>query len=355
MIVEINADERIAALIVFDVEDFDAAIAELDARYVAGEAAADTHTWSVISSVFAALRRRELPSTTTDFVDIDHRKGTAFAPGELMEYLRAGWEINQEVRPYVEAVHRLNSLGAVVTHSAQLTSREGFEAEWRTIDIMTVDGDLINRCELFDEADLDAALARFEELSRGAATGKRGKPSDRTLCGALRRPATGTPWRRCWPTTSAVTIAVGVVSAGIQHGRDADMANMRTVVDLWITNVTSTIIATRGERLVLMRTHFSGSDQGPEAFLTDVLGLVEIDADERIVGDRVIRPRRLRRRLRRTRRTLPRRRSRRPRAHVVRYRTGLTPRSIGANCPPRQRTAISDRPPAGGSFRARRA
>ena len=31
---------------------------------------------------------------------------------------------------------------------------------------MTVDGDLINRCEIFDEADLDAAIARFEELSR---------------------------------------------------------------------------------------------------------------------------------------------------------------------------------------------
>ena len=33
---------------------------------------------------------------------------------------------------------------------------------------MTVDGDLVNRCEVFDEADLDAALARFEELSRPA-------------------------------------------------------------------------------------------------------------------------------------------------------------------------------------------
>ena len=34
--------------------------------------------------------------------------------------------------------------------------------------IVTVEGDLINRCELFDEADIDAALARFDELSRPA-------------------------------------------------------------------------------------------------------------------------------------------------------------------------------------------
>ena len=33
--------------IVFDLEDFDAAIAELDARYIAGEAAAHARTWSV--------------------------------------------------------------------------------------------------------------------------------------------------------------------------------------------------------------------------------------------------------------------------------------------------------------------
>ena len=31
---------------------------------------------------------------------------------------------------------------------------------------LDVEGDLINRSELFDEADLDAALARFDELSR---------------------------------------------------------------------------------------------------------------------------------------------------------------------------------------------
>ena len=32
------------------------------------------------------------------------------------------------------------------------------------LDLLTVEGDLINRGEIFDEADLDAALARFDEL-----------------------------------------------------------------------------------------------------------------------------------------------------------------------------------------------
>ena len=54
-VVEIDADERIVAAVTFDLEDFDAAIAELDARYLAGEAAAHARTWSVV----AAVRRNQ--------------------------------------------------------------------------------------------------------------------------------------------------------------------------------------------------------------------------------------------------------------------------------------------------------
>ena len=63
---------------------------------------------------------------------------------------------------------------------------------------------------------------------------------------------------------------------------------MRAIADLWILNMTSTVIATRGERLILLRAHYSGRDQGPEAFHTEVLGIVEIDADERIVADEML-------------------------------------------------------------------
>ena len=48
------------------------------------------------------------------------------------------------------------------------TSQEGFDAEWRVVDVLTVEGDMINRCEIFDEADLDAAIARFDQLSQPA-------------------------------------------------------------------------------------------------------------------------------------------------------------------------------------------
>ena len=54
---EIDAEERIMASVTFDPDDFDAAFAELDARYLAGEAAAHAHTWSIIAGAYAALNR----------------------------------------------------------------------------------------------------------------------------------------------------------------------------------------------------------------------------------------------------------------------------------------------------------
>ena len=69
---------------------------------------------------------------------------------------------------HIEAVHRLSRPRSGRHPRGEGTSQEGFDAEWREVDILTVDGDLINRCELFDEADIDAALARFDELSRPA-------------------------------------------------------------------------------------------------------------------------------------------------------------------------------------------
>ena len=59
-IAEIDAEERIVAYVAFDPDDFDAAIAELDARYLAGEAASYAQTWSSFAIAFAGFNRREL-------------------------------------------------------------------------------------------------------------------------------------------------------------------------------------------------------------------------------------------------------------------------------------------------------
>ena len=283
-IVEINADERIAALVMFDLDDFEAAIAELDARYLAGEASAYAHTWSVITRGHAVLNRRELPPTTTDLVSIDHRRGPAFAPGEGIQYLQAGIDLDQDIRTYVEVVHRLSDLGAVCTHVGHGISREGFDAEWRGIDLLTVDGDSVNRCEVFEEADLDAALAKFEQLSRPApqVENAASQVTERFMVRFAASDWDG--MAKMLADNFSSDDRRRVVGAGVRHGQDAWIADMQATADLWTTDATLTVIATRGRRLVLLRVRFSDRDPGDKTYLTELLGIVEINADERIVA-----------------------------------------------------------------------
>ncbi|MDT7755814.1 MAG: hypothetical protein QOH27_1712, partial [Mycobacterium sp.] len=281
-IVEVGADERISASITFDLEDLDAAFEELDARYLAGEAAPYAHTWALIAGGLAAVNRHELPKLAPDWANIDHRRAIAFAPGDMTAYMHATWDEGPDGRAYIEAVHRLSGLGAIVTQVGHEISPQGFEAEWRMLNLLTLEGDRFNRSEIFDEADLDAALARFDELSRPARqlTNAASEVNDRyDACFAAR------DWDAMAETLTDDTSSDDrrrVVNAGIRHGRVAEIASMRAVAELGVTNATSIVIATRGQRLALSRTHFTGRDQGPGAFRTEIVDIVEIDAANRI-------------------------------------------------------------------------
>jgi hypothetical protein len=163
-VVEIDTDNRVAGAVIFDSDDIDDAFEELESRYIAGEASDNAHTWSVIARTNAAFNRRELPEA--DWVIIDHRPLAPVDASDLPAAIRAIWDLTPDLSTRIEAVHRLSSFGAVVTNTAYGTSPEGFAAEWRVVDLVTVEGDRISRDEFFDEADLDAALARFDELER---------------------------------------------------------------------------------------------------------------------------------------------------------------------------------------------
>ena len=65
-------------------------------------------------------------------------------------------------------MHRLTNLGAVVTYARARDVARGLRGRVAGDQSSTVDGDLVNRVEIFDEADIDAALARFEQLSHPA-------------------------------------------------------------------------------------------------------------------------------------------------------------------------------------------
>ena len=204
--------------------------------------------------------------------------------GDLPAYLRAAWDLTPDLSIYIEAVHRLSDLGAIVTQAAHGTSQEGFDAEWRMIELLTVEGDLISRCELFDEADLDVALARFEELHPPA---PRLENAASQLIERFQAYFAARNWAAIAENSADEIVTDdrrSVVGSGILRGRDIDIANIRATADLGAAYLTSTVIATRGERLALARFRMSGRDQRPEAFHSEMLGIVEIDADNRVTA-----------------------------------------------------------------------
>ena len=315
-VVEIDADGQLATHVAFDPDDLDAAFAELDARYVVGEAAANARTWSLIAESYAAIRRHELPPITPDCVTIDHRRAVSFAPGDLIAYIRSGRELGEEFQPRIEVVHRLTNRGAVITYAAHGTSSEGFEAEWREVSLSMVDGDLINRCELFGDADVAAAIARFDALSQPA---RRLENAASQVYERLWTYFKADDWRavaELFAGNIANDDRRRVVNAGIEHGRDVQVANLRRLADIG-ANIVSSVLATRGERLILNRIRTSNSDLRLGEFDSEMLNVIETDFNDRIVAGVAIRRRRARRCYRRARRPIPRRRSRRPLAHLV--------------------------------------
>ncbi|MDA2889605.1 BTAD domain-containing putative transcriptional regulator [Mycolicibacterium sp. BiH015] len=284
IVAEVDAEGRLAAGVAFDSDDLDAAFEELDARYLAGEAARYAETWVAFAGAYAAFNRGELYATTADETSFDHRRGAAFAPGELNAYLQAAWEDSPGTGIRAETVHRLTDRGVVVTHLATGMSRDGFDAEWRDIAILMVEGGRISRTELFDTDDLDRALARFEQLNRPASRAQNAasRIHDRFLaCFA------DLQWQNMNDLLAddvSQDDRRRAVNGGIIRGRDAFIGELRSLADYGLTVITATTVATRGERLALSRAKASVSDERTDGFSVEIVDVVEVDADHRLVA-----------------------------------------------------------------------
>ncbi len=201
----------------------------------------------------------------------------------MTAYIHDLWADASDINVYIEVVHRLNNFGAVVTGAAHGTSQQGFEAEWREIEIFTCDGVLLSRFELFDEADLDAALAKFEQLTA---------PAPRLENAASQVDARY--WNcfaaRDWNTIAEILAEEfciadhrRVLNAGVLHGRDVQIRNMKAIAEIG-ANITSTVIATRGQRLALARVCSSNSDLRHGEFGAELFSIIGLDDDNRIAA-----------------------------------------------------------------------
>ena len=155
--------------------------------------------------------------------------------------------------------------------------------------LFMADGDAFSRCEVFDEADLDAALARFDELNR---------PAARLENSATRAVETSAAYfaARDWSGMAELLAEDvfsedrrSVVNYGIRRGRETELTNWQATADVWTDSARSTL-AIRGQRLGLFRFVFYTHDESPGAFSAEALAVVEVDGDNRIAKILIVEP-----------------------------------------------------------------
>ena len=189
--------------VVFDSDDLDAAYAELDLRYAAGEAAPYAGVWETSQRFLRAVAARDWEQLASafseDFVSQDHRLlgwGTS-SRDELVVQLRAMVELAPDVRlrgDHALAINRRGTLEVV----RRVGSRDGgaFENDVVSVTLPGPDG-RIRRLHTYDLDQLDAARACFDALTaeppaRASRTRRRAL---RTASSMRGKRAIGSAWR----------------------------------------------------------------------------------------------------------------------------------------------------------------
>ena len=307
-IVEVDADGRRAEDVFFDPEALDAAYQELDRRFV-GEGAPYAELLANLDSIGRAFAARDeaalRPLLPDDFTAVNHRRllnvVVRMGREETLAGLRTLDDLGVVADFRVEHMPHPSRTAAVAVASWR-GSHDGSDFETPLVMVYKHDGRVLHALELYDRDQLDAALARYDALSprrerpasrtprrtartgsatRGrAATGTRSPPSSRRDFG--HRPAEA----RCTSRSIAISIS----------------RRVRLAFEMTSSRYTFEVLATRGDRLALIRERWEGSDGSVGPSEVPVVGVTEVDEAGVHVALGHIRRRRSRRRLRRARR-----------------------------------------------------
>ena len=284
-VTEVRPDGRCTVTQWYDDDDLDAAQADLDARYLAGEGAPHARLLEIARAAHEADRDADFDTLrgllAEDFVMDDHRRLVGMGTGDGT-YLVEASRVRDELAPSRTILTRVIHLGRNAVLAVQESRRldaQGGEYLWAGSVLMVIDAsDLITRLEWHDIEDFDTALAHLDEL--GAADLRHpGAENAGTL--ASRRFLALVAARQLDEAAALVRadhvqddFRKTVPNAQL-HGRDEFMASLQATLDVGLTNITLDPIAVRGERLHLSRACFR-TDDGNEI---PMLSLAEFDAD----------------------------------------------------------------------------
>jgi ketosteroid isomerase-like protein len=284
---EVDADGRLVAGVMFDLDDQRAAQREALARLIAGDAVAAV-SLPPLSELIEASHDHDLARTRAvladDFVLEDHRRTGVGRIVGVDAYLDS---LDPALLGLVSIQTDLLSVCAIERHGAVGTARvfgtlaDGGDFEILYAAAITVAGGRVTRLEQFEIDDVDAALARFAELRPDPL---RIPPNAAMRVHGRWREATAAADRESLEALYAPTLVFEDRRRSMLTSGDRQMLLAN---DLLIGSsrpgISATFLATAGDRLSLQHMLIAGTYEDA-AYEAEFLQVIEVDGDGRLVA-----------------------------------------------------------------------
>ncbi|MHB8463264.1 MAG: nuclear transport factor 2 family protein, partial [Acidimicrobiales bacterium] len=278
---EFTPDHRWLGGYVFDPDDLDAAFDELDARYAAGEAAPFADAWFMATATAAAYNARDWDAFdglyTGDFVCVDHQavgRGTLDREA-FLSTVRGLVELSPDIRLRLVEISRLGHAGSACVMRLTGTNESGGPIELEVLFVGLLRAGRTARLEYFAVDERAAACARFDALTAPRADSCPTNDAVRGVIG-LFADMLRSDWDMFVGRASEEVVLddrrriVGFTAVG----RDEVVRFSASVIGVGVNDIGTIPVATRGDRLALVRNLYVGS-----AGEAELLNVFEFDAD----------------------------------------------------------------------------
>ena len=291
---EIDADGKLRAIVAFASDDVDAAFEELDRLFLTREGAVNPGAVLLSRGLLDAIVRRDWAAFESyiapDATFVDHRAMGWATRGreEYMSSLRDLVAMVPDIASENLAVPRISAQGVVGVWRFAGTYGDGSRFENARVLVILNDGRLITRAESFSLEDLDAANARFDELTAAPTTSDR-VVTNRALAVSRRVAELQLAHEReAVLSAHADDYVVHDRRRAVQlsiHGRERldELMDLQQAVD----EIVIEPLATRGDRLCLHRTRLLGTADSGGRFEVELVEVIQIDEQDRIKSETV--------------------------------------------------------------------
>jgi class 3 adenylate cyclase/ketosteroid isomerase-like protein/tetratricopeptide (TPR) repeat protein len=296
LLMEIDAHGRIVANVRWDPDDVAAAHAEIDLRYDEAEGAARPAHGAIMRAFTQAVTSRDwnplLARCAPEFVEHDHRGLAVLGTTRGAAAWAQNFSTLVDLAP--DTVYRNDHFRSAArgfcSAGSWVGSRDGAHDEIPLIAILEVDTqDRLARADIYDQDELDQALARFTELGRNASRDARPTiPRDNAATALadswqLFDAGVETDWDALRASCSPdVVFEDRQGFAHVTGDRELMIASLRERAASG-SHIERRVIALAGERVAVTRMLWSG---GPVEgrFEIEYLGVTEVDASGRLTA-----------------------------------------------------------------------